>query len=478
MDLEQDLTAPAVRTRTRGLPAFAGLWGEQVEPTPTPIYALHGPGHGLVGITRIYEGRWQDWRTLGALDPREPVFDAFLREILAQDAYATMNGLNRPRDERRSELTGLVITPRRSDNVGWLNACWVDVDAYRCGLTALEAMHQTMIAVDDGLLPEPTIYIRSGRGCWPIWAIEPVARTPETLRRYLRVQHWLAARLQPLGADPKSIGVEHVAPFPGSLKSALNTRVQWLAAGRLWTLDKLAAATVAETDAPLVVLDAPALPAPVRAPRVTDDQLTAGQRSWLTRWIRIRDDLHALIAARGGGFDQGTRNRGCFYLALAHFRIYWAEPSLSAKGAALADAAVWSTVWEFAQHCRPVLSLKETTAAVRMAARNPRILFGANAPRCAITRDRLWADLHVTDVEKTYLATFRPSRQERTTTQRREAIREIVAALGRVPSTRAMTRLLHDNGFTTSPMTTKTDYDFIFPLRHVSRGGRPRKETR
>jgi hypothetical protein len=495
-------------------------------PNPGPdldvLFALHR-SNGAIPLAATVDGHHRDWQYFGALDTRQRLLPAVAERVqkaMATNGFAAANTMRRISTKPRwrlarklspeavvfdavtagqlakdypnaealfatpvpvSPVTGLALAPRRARNVVAFPAAFVDLDAYRMNVPVGLAVGQLIQLAKEGQLPKPTMIVYSGRGCWPLWWLRDEngnapRRTSETTRLFLRTQRALLLRLTWLGADPQSsFDLARLLPFPGTIREATGESVDWVLLGKPkgYRLEDLAAQLGVESLVGHVKSlsrgrpELPAAPRPYRRPRRDVDAVkqSAGKAGWRARWQRTLRELDALIAFRGCGFVEGSRNRGALYLAYA------------AKHAGLPADEVERRILTFASFCRPPLSASEIRGALKQA-RKPRTFVDAYGRPRVLSYARLWADLGVTPEEGLVLETYAPPSREpqrRTTTERREAIRCLVAERRTVPSTYAMTTLLKARGFLTTRQTTSTDYAFLNLRPTSSRPGRPRK---
>ena len=280
-----------------------------------------------------------------------------------------------------------------------------------------------------------TSFATPPRACWQ-------RASGRELALYARVQRAIADRLAPLGADLGALDAARFAPVPGTLKTDVNTRVEWWIQGGLsargyaYTLPQLATALGLELSTQAhPVIDAALRREP--GERATDPaKSAAGRKGWAVRWRRALGDFEILRRLRGGGFNRGMRNRGAFFYAL----LLSYAPAQSGGRMDAADVAAHLAT--FGAACRPALTVAEQRNALRQARQ-------AKAPMSGyVSNDRLFHELAVTDIEASYLQTIRSARPRPQPVKRirpadrRAVVRQTIAALGHVPSTRDMAELL------------------------------------
>jgi len=154
-------------------------------------------------------------------------------------------------------ITDLYVTPNALFK-GWaceallkrFNACWVDVDSYRMGLSGLDAW-KCLQAEDwfhEHHIPEPSQVISSGRGLYLIWLLDG---SPDAFKRirwvWEKVQGRLCAELGELGADAASKNGSRVLRPVGSVNGKVDIPVELLHdTGVEYTLGELAYAVGVE----------------------------------------------------------------------------------------------------------------------------------------------------------------------------------------------------------------------------------------
>ena len=155
-------------------------------------------------------GSWAEWQATP--QQLQMMFPEFAEEFLT-DSYMTPNAFYK---QRRA------IMARR------LNALWVDLDCYKAELTPEEALGQVTIVWDKwGDTPRPNYIMKSCRGLWLFWLLEPIGAWAEKLALWTLCQNSLCEIFKPFGADPKSKDVTRVSRIPTSINSKSNTPVTY-----------------------------------------------------------------------------------------------------------------------------------------------------------------------------------------------------------------------------------------------------------
>jgi len=127
--------------------------------------------------------------------------ECLLADVLRFDSYATMNAMYRPGhryshwgelwDSESPEGGPIREGFRNSEAIARLNACWVDCDYYKIGLTAGQVIGQVYDLQKDGLIPAPTYLKDSGQGLWIVWLLGLEGRHYEE-----HVTQWRAIQTQ------------------------------------------------------------------------------------------------------------------------------------------------------------------------------------------------------------------------------------------------------------------------------------------
>jgi hypothetical protein len=146
---------------------------------------------------------------------------------------------------------GLYHPHRKVEDVKWLTSCYVDVDGDRAATPTdvRGTLANVLRAYDVGLIPQPSFFVRSGRGMWAFWRIiddrnpaasEPAKylnkawhypNTPARAIHYNRELHRrinvaLATRLRAIGGDPAAVDAARMVRVPGSINTTAKTRVE------------------------------------------------------------------------------------------------------------------------------------------------------------------------------------------------------------------------------------------------------------
>jgi hypothetical protein len=404
-------------------------------PDPGPILAVHRAPDGWIAFAA---GHGADCRNLFSIRA-DHLADMFpqVRKWLERDAYFSVNGFWRAGWGKSEAEPTLYNAFRRKEGLRYLNACFIDLDAYTLGLSMGATVGAVVDASNRGLIPPPSILAESGRGLWVFWLLRdannpdlPQRAFPERFDLYCRVQRAIGERLGHLVAD--AADAVRVCRVPGSANSKSGRIVKYViladprGRGFAYTLGELR--------------DFYAIAERVYVPKVRavlDDPTRAQkQRAWEALQANRLRQFEALRSMRGG-FREGCRNRAA--MLYAHF--------LYRNGVSRADVAAQVEV--LGSECLPRLSRSECRAACRqgIAMRTGRasISNATIADWLAIERDEAellesWpaASWHRPAVDPLAKTTPKERRDAR-----RRAIKHIVAEHGGpLPSVRRIQALL------------------------------------
>lgn len=249
--------------------------GPAVSETPaldlSSILTLHRDPKGYIGFVRKPDpehpaldkhGKPRAFETLFSIraDELETMFPAFA-DWLAKDSYLTINAYYRPAPYR-SQATGWPDVWRKEKYLATLNACYADIDCGRpesaepgAALEWRQAQYEAVVLADSGIIPQPSIMARSGRGVYLIWLLrdekdpaKPPRAWPEKIPLYKQCNRELVTRIRThaLPADKAAIDAARVLRTPGSVHSKSGRRVEYIVqldqAGRgfVYTLAEIA----------------------------------------------------------------------------------------------------------------------------------------------------------------------------------------------------------------------------------------------
>jgi hypothetical protein len=196
---------------------------------------LHRAPDSVIGFTRKREGGgWENLFSL-RLDELEAMFPA-IASWLIKDAYFTVNGMYRAAPYTH-QATGLNGVWRKEKHLRYLNACYVDLDCGRpdSPIAAKRLTWRFVAAalgemMDVGLLPQSSMFARSGRGVYVFWALRddkdpemPPRYWPERLTLYKKINRAITKRLEHLAADISATDAARVLRVPGTVHSGASS---------------------------------------------------------------------------------------------------------------------------------------------------------------------------------------------------------------------------------------------------------------
>lgn len=182
-------------------------------------------------------------------------------EALTDNVYFTVNSYYRSLGAPRKP-TYLARSARKEFNISWLNACYVDIDVGRFGcedeyllgsrcpellpeevltgkssskrLSWEQALLQAMILEERGIIPQVSIYARSGRGIYLFWLLDPVKyhyERPWILQNFKNCNKALVNAVRGdfgepiLPGDSAATDGARILRIQGSVHTSTNTRV-------------------------------------------------------------------------------------------------------------------------------------------------------------------------------------------------------------------------------------------------------------
>jgi len=303
------------------------------------ILAIHRDPGGFIGFMRkpdpahpVFgkDGKpitWQNLFSIRASDLRS-MFPTFA-EWLTHDSFFTVSAYYRAAPYK-NKLTGLPDVWRKEKYLSKLTACYADLDCGRpenedpgAALTWRQAQHEAEVLADLGIIPQPSIMARSGRGVYLLWLLRDAKDPtklphawPEKIELYKACNRALNERLRfhQLPADPGAIDAARVLRFPGSVHRKALRRVTYViqldqnGKGFVYTLPDLAAALDLRApggDLPEKVRE---LAKPAQLRRI-DKRGSAPLRSLgtLKRNALRAQDLLTIQTWRGGFLKKGKR---------------------------------------------------------------------------------------------------------------------------------------------------------------------------
>jgi hypothetical protein len=218
------------------------------------ILAIHRDPRGYIGFVRKPDpaapprldkcGRPYSFENLFSIraDDLRSMFPA-LAQWLTHDSYFTVNAYFRAAPYT-NRTTGRADVWRKEKHLRTLTACYSDIDAGRpesdepgAALSWRQALHEAGCLADMGIIPQPSIFARSGRGVYLFWLLKddkdpaklPCA-WPEKIELYKAINRALDARLREhrLPADLAAIDAARVLRVPGSIHRKAVQRVKYV----------------------------------------------------------------------------------------------------------------------------------------------------------------------------------------------------------------------------------------------------------
>lgn len=451
-------------------------------PVSEPMELLHRGAYGFYPLAVKEHG--ETWRELGAVREGQGLLPSVL-ELLGSDAYVGINAsfgtLTRTRTSRRSnwlpipgetpgaeqkvtrtitqrytptvKATGLPQADHSSTTIAWLNAAFVDIDCYKLGLSVGDTLGKLVNMQDAGDLPLATVFVRSGRGLWVLWFLVDVLNpgedegkkiihkrqhdahtsqkaTAHSLRLFTRAQGALVRKLAHLGADLKAVDAARRIPFPGTLKTTAEQRVEyWFQSTHegppTYTLPELLHA-LGEG----VVLHEPAA---VTKAFTSNEQnprrQAAGLKGWKANWTYKVRDLELLRELR----------RGCWQASGVRHEFMWMYAATMYR-AGTTKGEVEAHVYAFALEAgfMPTVAKRDAASACKQGFKKYKYSH--------VRRETFATRLNVTAAEQSHLDAANPRPQAQASKlkadvqTRREAIRTVIATQfgGVPPSVRVM----------------------------------------
>jgi len=376
---------------------------------------------------------------------------------LAKDAYfglQAMYCIGNPEKHykldfpRLDTMYGSKSVRRRSEYLRYLNTAYVDVDCHKTKFSVGEVVGYMKDLVAAGELPQPSLFIFSGRGVWFLWLLhdrqapgQSVRTTAESLvPRWKRCQKRLLKLFDLYNSDASAAtDLARIARIPGSL----NTKANKPAVYRCGARDELGrpmSYSIEELERHLGVAADPTMradrPAFKNAPRANQVRGMLVNRA---NWIEY-------LEAGRDGFREGCRH---------HALTVYAQ---TLKQLGNPWDVVEKKVTHMAASCRPTFSRPELRSVFTSLKKRKKPLKWGN--------DKLTAILLITSAEKEELrqecnVTFDGNAPDKPTgkmQQRLDALQSIVDELGHAPSGREAVELMAAKGFAVKSNKTIHNY--------------------
>ena len=192
---------PAKAEYLEQLDLFPGV--EQIE-------FQHANTKGYVAILRQFKDGNKHQVTIPAQALPGRIYDLCCRPLA--DCWVSQNGFFKQ-------------GTRRVLDIGQLVALYVDLDCYKVGIEANEAVGIVYRDyIEPGKIPRPSMVIYSGQGAQLVWRIKQ--ETAYALPVWQGVENWLIDQLKPLGADPQARDAARVLRVAGTFNLKNNTLVE------------------------------------------------------------------------------------------------------------------------------------------------------------------------------------------------------------------------------------------------------------
>ena len=482
------------------------------------ILAIHRDPGGYIGFVRKPDpaapprldrkGKPYTWENLFSIRAEDlrSMFPA-LAHWLTHDAYMTVHAYHRaaPYPNRQ---TGLPDVWRKEKHLRSLTACYADLDCGRpesdepgAALSWRQAQHEAEYLADNGVIPQPSIMARSGRGVYLFWLLRDAKEPeklphawPEKVELYKACNRALNERLRAhrLPADKAAIDAARVLRVPGSIHRKALRRVRYViqaddnGRGFVYTLPELAEAL----DLPALDGDLPDQTRKLARPaqyRKVKNPGSAPLRSEGTRQgnalraeaLRVIEQHRGGFLKRGMKYPDGSTSPGRRFTLTLYANFL--------HGSGTDQAAALDAVRSMAANMLPPYpdepgdpTPQDLVAAEYATRRRYR---WTDAKLCALLG--VSADLaRELDLKAILPDEVRHERDQARPLQadviqaRRDFVRQYIEAHGSLTA-RRLARVLHAAGFISSPENQETANQDLNALGFVvtrSRGGRPRRQ--
>jgi hypothetical protein len=453
---------------------------KKIGPTKEPILWLHrhpdGVVHFMKGDPHHPERGLTPLRSISIRQLREQPFLPKVLDGAGVDVFVSVNAFLRRR--------------RTTEELRYLNAAYVDMDFYvreadgsiTSAMKFGDAVGAMVRLSDEGLIPPPSIYVRSGNGAWLLWLLHNPEDTETSQqkawiekREWLlniqnRIRHVIRQAASQLSPDENASDLARVMRVPGSYSSKGNKQVVWL--GAFDNRGELPAYTLAELGEWFSVPQRVKAPRRPAGPKPRDGNTGKARENSGHRalWQYRLDDLR-LIAAEREGYREGHRNHALFAHACCMAKL------------GMKTEEIEKEIRDEAERCKPPLSAGQWRNAVRSAT-TERHFNGKTQRGYKWTNRRIAEQLGVTvseadalnlrqirpdfiaqyekDYGHSYLDSPTWGTRQAKTEQRRAVIRQIVEAAlasgGQVPSLRKIADWLRTaHGIKTNHQTVSED---------------------
>ena len=304
-------------------------WTEYTKVSADELRLLHGGQHlkkhgakAYVSLAKFDERKNRRLCSLpvhNGYDNLLPNFiESILSDVLDEDSYASLHSFFRPgRRYSQNPVLRDVLGPddiyvmeayRRSKAIARLNACYVDIDYYKLGLTAGQVIGQIYDLQSEGTIPPPTYLKDSGRGLWVVWLLGLEPRSYDNhLTLWRSIQARLHCMFSPIGSDRSvSTNAAGISRIAGSVNSKANKRCNLVILARdnqgqatRYKLDELAASLGVEIKA---------RPKRIANPNAKLTNKAKGTKGQQARWELDEKRFWTLVEIIRRKVPVGTRN--------------------------------------------------------------------------------------------------------------------------------------------------------------------------
>ena len=481
------------------------------------LLTLHRDPKGYIGFVRKPQhpqldkyGKPKIWENLFSIraEDLKTMLPAFA-EWLSQDSYFTVCSYYRPAPYTNPK-TGLPDVWRKEKYLSKLTACYTDIDSGRpesedpgAALNWREAQYEAGVLADKGVIPQPSVMARSGRGVYLFWLLKdekdptkPPHAWPEKLQLYKLCNRALNSRIRTHGlpADKAAIDAARVLRMPGSIHRKTGRRVEYIVQldetgrGFIYTLPELA--RILELPAPTGELPAATRSLAARLPqyRRVKKPGSAPLRSHGQQKLQAlrAQDLLTIETWRGGfkkrgqKYNDGSTSPGRRYILTLYAGFL--------RGAKESPETTTAALRAMAKNMRPPYpsdcpSEDPPIESIVQAEYSSKTRRWGNKKLCAllgitadVARELELQTIRPPDVARE-IDQARPLRAD-LINERREFARQYLEKYRRVTA-RALANAYHHAGFIgANRQTANIDLNSLGYVMNRSAGGRPRKAYR
>jgi hypothetical protein len=212
---------------------------------------------------------------------------------------------------------------RTTSSVNQLTGFYVDFDYYDTEYAHLSVTDLLdLVLSENPWLPEPTMVMSSGKGCWMFWKFQRVVHLTENTAQWNYLAQWqtsqtfLVSQLKKYGADPKCCDAARVVRLPETINSKNGRKAEAWETGTTYKFGdiKKAISTRYRELNPKQIL----LPDKAKSKRPNR------KVSFLFNWYSLADkrmnDLKTLASLRGGRLSDHRRMAAwCYAVAATNY---------------------------------------------------------------------------------------------------------------------------------------------------------------